>query len=257
MSDMVDGPYRLHLQPADGIGSRPRNDPRPGDDALRSGKEQAGRDRALFERDEADLACMFGIPPAEMTPGVRAAIDRLLARLDALARQVEAERDREAYLQELADGHAVLPVGNRRYLIRELSRILERGKAAQSINTFVLISIVNGWKVRYEQGEAAAHGLLCHAAEALIAAVRSSDVVASLGGYDFGVVLTLAGGEAARAKAKALVAAVAAEAADGDGLTLGAEAVWGMHEMRAADAADAVIAAADRDLVARGMRERR
>jgi hypothetical protein len=155
---MVDGYARLHLQPAGSVDA----DPRRGSDSSARGNDRRGRGASpsagLARGDvDADFACMFGIPDTELTPRVRRALTRLLARFDEARRQADAGREREAYLQGLAEGDAVLPVGNRRYLIRELSRIIERARLAQTANTFILISIVNGAAVRAIHGEGAAH----------------------------------------------------------------------------------------------------
>ena len=197
---------------------------------------------------------MFGIPEVELTVRVRSALTRLLARFDEAKRQLDAGRNREIYLQGLADGDVVLPIGNRRYLIRELSRIIERSRMTQTNSSFLLLSLVNGARVRATHGEAAAHALLCQAASILASGVRASDVVASLGGYDFGIVLTLASGEATAAKARELTDRLAARQLRHEGQTLRAEVVWGLHDIGRDDAADAVIAAADCDLLLRATR---
>lgn len=263
---MVDGLNRLPLQPADGVDADPRRggghdgseDRRgrgsPGHGSL--GHGSLGRGEKPHGHQDNDFACMFGIPDAELTPRVRRALIRLLDRFDEARRQIDAARDREAYLHGLADGHPVLPLGNRRFLIRELSRIIERTRIAQTINSFVVISIANGARIRADHGEAAAHALLCEAAQILVSGVRASDVVASLGGYDFGVVLTLAASDAAAIKACALARSLGAKPVDHAGRRLRAEPVWGLHEIARSDTADAVIAAADLDLVARTERAR-
>lgn len=253
---MIEAPQRLQVRPAESAGFQPRHD-KHGDGAAEehpgSGNPQSDP-RAAAERVERDVACPFGIPPAEMTPRVRAAIDGLLAQFDEVRKQLQAERDREAYLQGLADGHPILPVGNRRHLIRELSRVIARSRVAQTRNTLLVVSIANAAKIRREQGEAAAHALLCAVAALLVGSVRASDVVASLGGYDFAIILTLAGGTAAEEKAKSLVDVVAGVEVGCDGAVLRPEPDWGAAAIGPDDAADAIIAAADRALVTRSRR---
>ncbi len=261
---MIDGPHPLHplhLQPGDGVGGQPRRDWGHDDS-----KERRGRGSSLrgepppglgAGRNEDDFACMFGIPDGELTPSVRRALTHLLARFDEARKQVDAGHERELYLQTLADGDVVLPVGNRRLLIRELSRIIDRSRMVQTSSTLVLISVANAARVRAIHGEAAAHALLCGMAGVVVAHVRASDVVASLGGYDFGVILTLTIGDAAESKAGDLARALAARPVDHLGARLRAEPAWGLHEIGLGDTADAVIAAADLDLVARTVRARR
>ncbi len=190
---MIDGPHQLHLQPGDGVGGQPRRDWSHDDSKERRGRGSSplGEPTPALGagRNEDDFACMFGIPDGELTPPVRRALTRLLARFDEARKQVDAGHERELYLQGLADGDVVLPVGNRRLLIRELSRIIDRSRMVQTASTLVLISVANAARVRAIHGEAAAHALLCEMAGVVLTHVRASDVVASLGGYDFGVIL--------------------------------------------------------------------
>lgn len=252
---MIEAPQRLQIRPAEGPGFQPRHDKHGGGAEEHPGSGNPQRDPgAAAERVERDVACPFGIPPAEMTPRVRAAIDGLLAQFDEVRKQLQAERDREAYLQGLADGHPILPVGNRRHLIRELSRVIARSRVAQTRNTLLVVSIANAAKIRRERGEAAVHALLCEVAALLVGSVRASDVVANLGGYDFAIILTLAGGAAAEEKAKSLVDLVAGVEVGCDGAILRPEPDWGAAAIGPDDAADAIIAAADRALVTRSRR---
>jgi diguanylate cyclase (GGDEF)-like protein len=254
---MIEAPQRLQIRPAEGPGFQPRHDKHGGGAAEEhpggAGKSQHEPRRGA-ERVDGDVACPFGIPPAEMTPRVRAAIDGLLGQIDEARKQVQAERDREAYLLGLAEGHPVLPVGNRRHLIRELSRVIARSRVAQTLNTLLIVSIANAAQIRREHGEAAVHALLCEVAALLVASVRASDVVANLAGYDFAVILTLAGGAAAEEKARSLVELVTGLEVAADGAILRLEADWGAAAIGPDDDADAIIAAADRALVTRAMR---
>lgn len=261
---MVDGPYQLHrerLQPADGVGGQPQRDPADdgGEDRRGRGSSRWGEKSPGWSANRGDdvYAGMFDIPSGELTPRVRRALTRLLARFDEARKRLDAGHDRELYLQGLADGDVVLPIGNRRFFIRELSRIIERSRMAQTTSTLVLISLANAAGVRVVHGEAAAQALLCEMAGVLVASTRASDVVASLGGYDFGVILTLTTGEAAEGKARDLVHALAARPVDHATGRLRAEPAWGLHEIAGSDTADAAIAAADEDLVARARPARR
>ncbi|MBL8658801.1 MAG: GGDEF domain-containing protein [Rhodospirillales bacterium] len=261
---MVDSPYQLRrerLQPADAVGGQPRRD--PGHDG---GEDRRGRGSSRWgekspgwsaNRSDDDYAGMFDIPNGELTPQVRRALTRLLARFDETRKRLDAGHDRELYLQGLADGDVVLPIGNRRFFIRELSRIIERSRMAQTTSTLVLISLADAAAVRVVHGEAAAQALFCEMAGILVAGIRASDVVASLGGYDFGVILTLTAGDAAEGKACDLVRALAARPVDHATRRLRVEPAWGLHEIGASDTADAAIAAADQDLVARAPRAQR
>lgn len=229
-------------------------------DRTRDGAAFAGHDaphdRGTRAIGGGDPASIFGIPTAELTSSVQKALKGLLGRYDDARRQLEVGREREAYLQRLCDGDVVLPTGNRRFLIRELARVIDRSRFEKTMNAFVLMSVANAPDVRAMHGEAAVHRLLRAVAAVLAPNLRASDVVASLSTYEFGIILALAGGSGAARKAEQLASAVASVRIEVGGATVSGEAAWGLHELRRGDTADGVIAAADADLLARLRRAR-
>ncbi len=196
-----------------------------------------------------DLTCIFGIPATELTSSVQKALKSVLARYDDAKRQLDVGREREAYLQRLCDSDVVLPSANRRYLIRELARTIDRSRFNRTMNAFVLMSVANAADVRSVHGEAAVNRLLCAVAAVFAPNLRASDVVASLNAYEFGIILALAAGSAATRKAENLASAVASVSVDANGATVHGEAAWGLHELRQGDTPESVIAAADADLL--------
>ena len=85
-------------------------------------KESAGpvsAPRALSDQVE-----ILGIPEAELTPKVRAALMSLMADVADLRREVAKTRDRMVHLEQMADQDALVPTANRRAFVRELSRAI-------------------------------------------------------------------------------------------------------------------------------------
>ena len=66
----------------------------------------------------------MGIPEAEFTPKVRAAIMALMEEVDRLRRELQQTPARIAYLEQLADEDSLPPIANRRAFVRELSRMM-------------------------------------------------------------------------------------------------------------------------------------
>ena len=162
---------------------------------------------------------------------LRAEVARLTAKL------AEAEG--------LADRDALTPLLNRRAFMRELVRaqaFAERYAASASLIYFDL----DGLKAINDRfGHAAGDAALKAVAERLLAHVRVSDVVGRLGGDEFAVILVQSDGFQAEAKAAALAQALGAEPIDG--LEPGARlsASWGVAELRAGLAPEALLAEAD------------
>ena len=82
---------------------------------------------------------VMGIPEAEFTPKVRAAIMALMEEVDKLRREVQQSQSRIAYLEQLADQDSLMPIANRRAFVRELSRMMS---FAERYDTQRLIEVV-------------------------------------------------------------------------------------------------------------------
>ena len=193
----------------------------------------------------------MGIPEAELTPKVRAAIGQLLEEVQRTRQELEQAKKRVDHLEQLADQDTLTPVLNRRAFVRELSRVMafsERYGAASA----VLYFDVNGLKaINDTHGHAAGDAALSHVAQVLMHQVRGSDIVGRLGGDEFGVILVQVDSQGAQAKATQLAQAIEAQpvAWNGDALTVGAS--FGVHSLTPGQQADEALDAADRAMYER------
>lgn len=216
--------------------------------------DPAKRRRPQPREGVEDVAFIMGIPAAELTPKIQEALKFVMGEFDRVRHELDLSRDREAHLQTLADAHPLLPVLNRRALMRELNVVLQRAANAGTENTFVCMSLTNGAEIRGRYGLAAVSAVMTEITRTLAAGLRASDVLCSLGGYDFGIILTLADGSAAARKADRLVAAL------GDRPTIWADVVletkmaWGLRVMTPDDIAETLVDDADRSLRARDLK---
>jgi len=193
-----------------------------------------------------DVAHVMGIPAAELTPRVQEALDIIVGEYDRTRSELDRERERVAYCQELADRDPLLPVLNPRALTRELARLINRAAQTRTVSSVAVLHLGGLEAPRLRRGRAVIDGVLRQVAERLIAELRASDLVASLGGADFAVVLTLTNGVAAVDKTQSLAEAARAEARERFGVSV--EVAWGVAAFTAEDDAEQVIAAADGDL---------
>lgn len=197
-------------------------------------------------RHPADAASIMGIPEGHLTQPVQEAIAVLMAEIDAVRTEAEQRRHREAWLEGQVYHHPLLPVLNRRGLMREIARVAAHLEGAGVGAGLVVLQLGGIEALRARHGLAAADAALRHVAAILGAAVRQSDVVANLDGSDFAVLLTVADEPAVEAKARELADAVLAQpfrwAAGDVALTVAV----GVHPLSPGEDAEAALAAADK-----------
>ena len=213
----------------------------PGDD------DQAQQAERKRRRRVDDVTFIMGIPAAEVTPAVQEALDIIVAEFDRVRGEFERTRDRLFHLQEHMDRHSFLPVLARPAFMRELGRILERCRRAETTSTLVCLHFGNLAAVRRAASRSVAERALVAGVEAATGHLRATDVAGSLGGADIGVILALAERKDGEEKAPEL-AAVAGNAIRALALPARVRISWGLHEFGREAAAEQVLDAADRDL---------
>ena len=90
------------------------------DDGTPEGDQRPGSRTA----DDRDRLSVHGIPEAELTPAVRAALAQLMQEIGELKDEAETLRRQRDYLNSLADQDVQAPVLNRRALEREVAHAL-------------------------------------------------------------------------------------------------------------------------------------
>lgn len=174
-----------------------------------------------------------------------AALPRDFAALEAenaaLHREVRALRLQATELERLADSDTLTPLLNRRAFLREVERGIAR-VARHGSHIAVIIGDLDGLKaINDGAGHQAGDAALLHVGYALKAELRASDIVARIGGDEFGLLLEEVDDTSAAAKSLALAAAIAAEPVEGRRVTIS----LGHTLIRADDTLDRVIARAD------------
>lgn len=167
-----------------------------------------------------------------------------IAQLRARVAELEEEAAR---LRQLADTDTLTPLRNRRAFVRALERAI--GLVARHGTPAALLFIDVDALKRINDGHG--HGMgdraLLHVAYLLQERVRATDIVARIGGDEFGLLLDHLGEEAAREKALALCEAVADAPLEGRieiGLSIGIAA------LRPDDTPASALARADGDMYA-------
>ncbi len=165
---------------------------------------------------------------------LRGEVARLELRCDELDR--DAHRD------------ALVPVSNRRGLVRQLDMLIAR-RARHNTPAALLFVDVDGLKTLNDSfGHAAGDAALVYLAQLMAAAVRQTDLVARLGGDEFAVLLDHADEAAATETAKRLVDAVAGSDFIHQGRPLPLSVAVGFTVIEQGDTAEAVLDRADQEM---------
>lgn len=220
-------------------------------------RDQTNKYQEAYERSHGDphrdndVFTVLDIPADEVSPKVQETLNLIMGEYDRMREELEHARAHILYLEELSESHTYMPVINRRGLHRELSRLLTLGARAGVVNTFVCFHVRNIEDIRRKFGHGAAEAGLTWAAETLGQHSRDTDVVGSLGGHDFGLILTLADSDDAAEKAAEIAQALEKGSFPWDGERLSLKTAHGLHSFDIGDTAETVMQKADDDLLNR------
>ena len=171
---------------------------------------------------------------------------------ELLVRELRALRLQVAELEQLADSDTLTPLLNRRAFLREVERGIAR-VARHGTPVAVMIVDLDGLKtINDSAGHQAGDAALIHVGYALKRMVRATDIVARIGGDEFGLVLEDLCADEADAKALALASGIAAEAPAGQPVSVSI----GHAMATSGDTIDSIIARADAAMYARKRTQR-
>ncbi|MBL4853494.1 MAG: GGDEF domain-containing protein [Robiginitomaculum sp.] len=160
--------------------------------------------------------------------------------------EISVLKTRILELEQTADTDPLVPVYNRRALMREIGRaqtLMSRYDILCSIIFFDL----NGFKkINDQYGHSAGDDLLIKVGAILSASVRDCDMVARIGGDEFGVLLFKSEEMVARAKAASLACRIASQYVGVLGEKISISAAWGVSACHPEDTARQILHRADR-----------
>jgi diguanylate cyclase (GGDEF)-like protein len=171
--------------------------------------------------------------------------DRLIEEISLLRGKVARLQERAEQLDQLAHLDSLINLPNRRGFMRELERLIARVDR-YGLNAAMLFVDVDGLKMINDTfGHRAGDEALIQIANLLAKGVRHSDVVARIGGDEFGILLECSDEDAAHETAARLIEQISGCEVlhDGEALPLGVAIGVGMID--ALDTAEAVMERAD------------
>ena len=184
-------------------------------------------------------------------------MDRVVCSVDtgALMEEIARLRGDIAWLESRCDeldreAHhdALVPVANRRGLVRQLKMLIARHERHDTAAALLFVD-VDGLKTLNDSfGHAAGDAALIHLAGLMVGEVRQTDLVARLGGDEFAILLDHADEAAAMDIANRLVNAVADSDFMHQGRPLPLSVAIGITAIEKGDTAEAVLDRADREM---------
>jgi len=174
-----------------------------------------------------------------------------LADENALLRASLAEtRERLAELEQLADSDTLTPLPNRRRFLRELERVVSQSGRHGTPAALLYIDLDNLKAINDRHGHFAGDAALIHVARLLGGLIRSTDILARIGGDEFGLILDHLDHNSAIETADRLARCIAAEPLDLGSAMVTLEASIGTATILAGDSVDDVMRRADRNMYA-------
>jgi diguanylate cyclase (GGDEF)-like protein len=171
--------------------------------------------------------------------------ERLIEEISLLRAKVARLQERVEQLDQLAHRDSLIDLPNRRGFMRELERLIARVDR-YGINAAMLFVDLDGLKmINHTFGHRAGDEALIQVAGLLASGVRHSDVVARIGGDEFGILLESSDEDAAHETATRLVNQISDCDFMHDGEPLPLSVAIGVGMIDALDTPDAIMERAD------------
>jgi diguanylate cyclase (GGDEF)-like protein len=168
-----------------------------------------------------------------------------MAEIGRLRGQVAQLQERVEQLDHLAHQDSLIDLPNRRGFVRELERLIARVSRYDTKGAMLFVDVDGLKLINDTMGHRAGDQALIQIAELLASGVRKSDVVARIGGDEFGILLENADEPNAHETAGRLAEQIAACEFLHEGDTLPLSVAIGVGMIDANDCADEVMARAD------------
>lgn len=195
-----------------------------------------------------DVAQVMGIPAADLSAGVCAALSLVMAEMDRLRWELEIAHKHEEYLYQLADTHPLMPVLNRRAFRRELIKAAAHVHRTETPSSLLIVDIDEGRRAKLDKGFGARDTVMLKAAEIVRADVQPFDVLGGLGGDSLGVILNVIDEEAARRKGHRLARLLGDDPTIRRGRRAPTKPAWGVCAIGPDEDAEDMLEKADGDL---------
>ena len=166
--------------------------------------QKTGAPSKVSSLQSLDEFVLAGVPEAELTPKVKAALTSLMDEVHALKEEVSATKARLSELETLADRDPLLETHNRRAFVRELGRAIAMTTRYGVRACLVFIDIDDLKSVNDRFGHQAGDKALLHVSTLILENIRQTDILGRLGGDELGLLLLHVDRDATAAKVMSL-----------------------------------------------------
>jgi diguanylate cyclase (GGDEF)-like protein len=180
-----------------------------------------------------------------------AEVDRLLEEISALRGKIAHLQSRVEQLDELAHQDTLINLPNRRGFMRALERFIDRASRYGEKSAMLYVDLDGLKTINDSLGHQAGDQALIEVAGMLVGGVRRSDVVARIGGDEFGILLAHSEEASAHETATRLVDLIAKCDFIHNGQALPLSVAIGVGLIAGDDTAESVMARADKDMYRR------
>jgi len=178
-------------------------------------------------------------------------VEQLVSEIHELRAKVAHLQQRVEQLDQLAHEDSLVGLPNRRGFMRALERLIDRVSRYGEHAALLFVDLDGLKLINDSLGHQAGDEALIQVARMLVGGVRKSDVVARIGGDEFGIVLGHSNEVSARETARRLVDLIARSEFTHAGQMLPLSVAIGATEIRADDTPDTTIARADQEMYRR------
>jgi diguanylate cyclase (GGDEF)-like protein len=154
-------------------------------------------------------------------------------------------RNRIAELEQLADTDTLTPLPNRRAFLRRLEAVVQYAARHDTPAAVLYIDLDGLKRINDDHGHHVGDAVLLHLAGLLTHSLRATDMVARIGGDEFGLILDHLNEVDAKAKAKALADYVFAQSLDIANIRVAMRVTIGLAMVRAGESVASLIERAD------------
>ncbi len=179
--------------------------------------------------------------PAGDEAGLRIEIARLRRENRALSIAL-------AEMERVAERDMLTPLFNRRYFLSALHQRIARVERNGERIVLIFVDVDRLKAINDRYGHAAGDFALIEIAERLNAMMRSDDILARIGGDEFGILLDNVGASEARSKLRRLAAAIEQEPCVYDGHPIAVSAAFGMTTIAPGVSSEELLGRADAEM---------
>lgn len=185
---------------------------------------------------------------SDPTQATRADVDQLASENALLRASLSGLRGQLDELESQTDSDSLTPLANRRRFLRELERVVGYANRHGTPAALLYIDLDGLSEINERHGSLAGDAALLHVARLLSRLIRSTDVLARIGGDEFALILDHLDHNSAIETAERLARCISDNPLDAGGTLISIAASIGTATILPGDSADEVIKRADANM---------